>query len=718
MNRKQRRTQTDADADIRSTFAEALKHHQAGRLADAERLYRQVLRQKPDYAEAHCNRGAALQALGRVDRAAECYQQAVTLRPDYFDAHNNLAVALQRLGRLDDALASCQRALALKRDRAEAHFNLGAVLQELDRLEEAVSSYRQGLALKPNNAEVHFNVGMSLRRLGRQEEALASLNQALALNLDSAELYFNLGVTLQALGRAEDALVFFQRGIALKPDHAETHHIMGGLLRGLGRLEQASQSFDEALRLDSDREYLYGDAFHVRMHLCDWTDYRNRLAQILQGIEQDKITAPPFILGALTDRGSVLLKAAQMMIEHQCAGQLETTIPPRAARPRKIRVGYFSTDYQNHPVGYAMAEIFEHHAKDNFELVAFSLGPSKDDEIRRRVRSAVDEFIDLSNMSDREAVLLARQMGIDIAVDLNGFTSGMRLAIFAQRAAPIQVNYLGYSNSMGAEFMDYIIVDKTLAPDDHRQFYSEHLAVLPNTCLPKGPRIGGAIPVVEDKKSWKQKAGLPSTGFVFCCFNNSYKIKPEIFDAWMRILKQVEGSVLWLREYNADASSNLRKEARARGVDAARLIFAGPASEEEYMQRYCVADLFLDTWPYNAGSMARECLWAGLPILTLTGESYFSRMAASLLNVLELPELITSKLSEYESIAVELAHDAQRLAQISAKIAKNRLATPCFDTALLTRNIEAAYVQMYERYHQGLPPADIRVAEGEGVRSP
>ena len=702
--------QTDAGVDIRSMFAEALRHHQAGHLAEAERLYRVVLKHKPDFAEAHCNRGAALQALGRADRAVESYQQAIVLNPNYFDAYNNMAVALQRLGRLDDALASCRRALALKSDNAEVHFNLGAVLQELDRPEEAILSYRRGLELKPNNAEVYFNLGVSLRRVGRQEEALASLNEALKMRLNSPELHFNLGATLQALGQLDEALTFFRRGIVLKADHAATHHLMGGLLKKLGRLEESSASFEEALKLEPGREYLYGDALHTRMQLCDWSDWSDRLAQILERIERGEIAALPFILGALTDQGAPLLKAAELTIKHQCPTELDAAAPPQSARRGKIRVGYFSSDFQNHPVGYAMAEIIEYHAKNDFEVFAFSLGPGKEDEIRRRVRDAADEFVDLSNMSDHDAALLARRMGIDIAVDLNGFTGGMRLGIFALRAAPIQVNYLGYSNSMGAEFIDYIIVDRTLVPDDHRQFYSEHLAVLPNSCLPKGPRIGGAIPVVGDKELLKQKAGLPDTGFVFCCFNNSYKIKPEVFDAWMRILNQVEGSVLWLREYDAGASGNLRTEALARGINADRLIFAGSTSEEEYMQRYCLADLFLDTWPYNAGSVARECLWAGLPILTLTGESYFSRMTASLLNVLELPELITSELSEYEKAAVRLAHDTQRLAQISATLAKNRFATPCFDTALLTRNVEKAYTQMYERSLEGSAPEDIFVA--------
>jgi len=350
--------------------------------------------------------------------------------------------------------------------------------------------------------------------------------------------------------------------------------------------------------------------------------------------------------------------------------------------------------------------LFERHDKAKFELVAFSFGPNRNDEMRKRVSAAFDQFMDVRNRSDKDIALLSRKLEIDVAVDLKGFTTDARAGIFSYRAAPLQVNYLGYPGTMGAEYIDYLIADGTLIPEASRQHYAEKIAYLPNSY-----QVNDRKRAIADKMFSREELGLPSTGFVFCCFNNSYKITPAIFDGWMRILKQVEGSVLWLLEANSTAVRNLRHEAEARGINAARLIFAKRMPLAEHLARHRAADLFIDTLPCNAHTTASDALWAGLPVLTCTGEAFASRVAASLLNAIDLPELVTTTQDQYEARAVELATNPERLKQIKQKLERNRLTTPLFDTELFTKHIEAAYIQIYERYQADLPPEHIYVSK-------
>ena len=373
-------------------------------------------------------------------------------------------------------------------------------------------------------------------------------------------------------------------------------------------------------------------------------------------------------------------------------------------RRAKIRIGYFSADYYDHVVMHLMAELFERHDRSKFELIAFSFGPESNDEMRRRVATSFDEFIDVRNKSDKDVALLSRDLEVDIAVDLMGFTANGRPGIFALRAAPIQVNYLGYSGTMGADYIDYIIADPIVIPEESKQYYCEKIVYLPNSYQVNSKRS------ISDKAFTRAELGLPPMGFVFCCFNSNYKITARVLDCWIRILKKVEGSVLWLFESDAKAASNLRQEVLTRGVNPERLIFAKRLPLlGEHLARYRSADLFLDTLPYNAHATASDALWAGLPVLTCLGETFAGRVAASLLNAIDLPELVTTTPEAYEAFAIELATHPDRLKEIKQKLAKNRLTTPLFDTELFTKHIQTAYIAMYERYHAGLAPCDIYV---------
>jgi predicted O-linked N-acetylglucosamine transferase (SPINDLY family) len=356
-----------------------------------------------------------------------------------------------------------------------------------------------------------------------------------------------------------------------------------------------------------------------------------------------------------------------------------------------------------------MAELFERHDRAKFEWVAFSFGPDAKDEMRKRVSTAFDRFIDVRNRSDMDIAHLSRSLEIDIAVDLKGFTYDMRVGIFSYRAAPVQVGYLGYPGTMGAAYIDYLIADGTLIPQSSQQHYSEKIAYLPNSY-----QVNDRKRAIADKAFTRRELGLPDAGFVFCCFNDSYKITPHTFNGWMRILKRVPESVLWLLEGNRAAGDHFRKLAEQSGVSAQRLIFATRLPLAEHLARHRTADLFLDTFPCNAHTTGSDALWAGLPLLTCMGEAFASRVAASLLNAIDLPELITTTQEQYEALAVELATDAERLGQIRRKLQSNRLNAPLFDSELFARHIENAYSQMYERYQADLPPEHIHV--GTGVR--
>jgi predicted O-linked N-acetylglucosamine transferase (SPINDLY family) len=376
----------------------------------------------------------------------------------------------------------------------------------------------------------------------------------------------------------------------------------------------------------------------------------------------------------------------------------------KSKRREKIRIGYYSEDFREHPVTYLITELFELHNKDQFELFGFYLGPPDSSKMHKRVLSAFNQFIDVRLKSDKDIALMSREIGIDIAVDLGGFTGLHRPGIFSYRAAPIQVNYLGYPGTMGAKYIDYIIADLTLIPIESEQYYSEKIVYLPNTYQPNDRNR-----LVAEKVFTKDELDLPKDSFVFCCFNNSFKITPDTFDGWMRILKAVKNSVLWLLEDNPITKLNLRKEAQVRGIDSSRLIFAKRMFPSENLARHQAADLFLDTLPYNAHTTASDALWVGLPILTCMGKSFASRVAASLLNAIELPELITTTQEQYEAKAIELATNPEKLKAIKYKLERNRFTTALFDTPRFTKHIEAAYKQMYERYQTDLQPNNIYI---------
>ena len=663
-----------------------------------------AIKLRPDIPEAWSNKGITLNELKRYDEAIAHYDKALTLKPDYAEAWSNKGVVLNELKLYDEAIAHYDKALTFKADYAEAWFNKGVTLNDLKLYDEAIAHYDKALSLKPDYAEGWSNKAVTLNELKRFDEAITYYDKALSLKPDYAEAYSNKGNTLHELNRFDEAIAHFDKALSLKPDFAEAWSNKGLTLNDLKRHDEAITHYDKALNLNPNLEWVYGDLLHAKMKICDWSGLAEALESIFKKVVVNEKVIQPFSLLALNDDVLVHKKSSEIYIQSRYP--FNPVLGPILKRPKnkKIRVGYFSADFHNHATGYLMAELFELHDKSRFELVGFSFGPITNDEMRRRLEKSFDQFIEAGDKSDMGIVQLSRGLNIDIAVDLKGFTQDARTGIFANRAAPIQVNYLGYPGTIGADYMDYIIADRTLIPSESQSCYSEKVVYLPNSY-----QVNDRKRQSSDRQFTKQGLGLPEHGFVFCCFNNNYKILPATFEGWMRILKAVDGSVLWLFQDNSWVAENLKKEAEKLGISADRLVFAERLPLPEHLARHRQADLFLDTSPYNAHTTASDALWTGLPVMTLMGRSFASRVAASLLNAIDLPELITSTQEKYESLAIELALNPKKLADIKLKLANSGLTAALFDTPLFTKNIESAYIKMYERYQSDLGPEHISI---------
>ena len=684
----------------------ASMHAQAMRTEEAFSALRRYCELEPEDAAALADFGELLRQRDLTEEAVKVLSHAVEIAPNLVAAWVSYGIALQQAKRVDDAAMAYEKALALKPDLAEVHNNLGTALKEQGKLDEAVVCYRNALYLKPDYAGAHNNLGIVLKEQGKLDEAVMCFCKALDLKPDYAEAYNNRGNTLRDLKRFDEALASYDKAIALTPDIAEVYNNRGNALSELKRHEDALVSYDKAIALKPDFEFLLGDLIHTKMVICDWSNLETQIAQLVHKIDCAEKVSTPFLLFAATNSPKLQRKAAE--IYALAKYPLNNALPKIAKRQRrdKIRIGYFSADFCNHAGAYSMVEMFELHDRSKFELIGFSFSLESEYELKSRLESAFGQFIDVNSYTDIDVARLARNMEIDIAIDRNGFTTYCRPNIFASRAAPLQVSYKGYPGTMGAGYIDYLIADPIVVPADYRENYSEKIAYLPNSY-----QVYDTKRLVSDKIVSREEVGLPQEGFVFCCFNNNYKITPEVFDCWMRILKQVDGSVLWLLEDNAIAASNLRKEAEIRGVHPERLIFAKRTPSSHHLARHRLADLFLDTLPYNAHTTANDALWAGLPVLTQIGETFAGRVAASLLTAIGLPELITSTPQEYEGLAIELATNPDKLAHIKRKLAGNRLTKPLFDIQRYTRHIEAAYTAMYERYQAGLLPDHIYVPQ-------
>ncbi len=663
--------------------------------------YDRAIALNPNDALTYYNRGAVLRELEHPEAALAGYDQAIAVKPDYAEAHCNRGALLAELKCWDAALAGYDRAIDIHPGFSEAYFGRGVVFEGQKAWDAALASYERAIEINPDYADAHNNRGVVLMELRRWEDSLASLDRAIEIRPEFAEAYCNRGVLTSKLQRDQTALANFDRAIALKPDYADAFYNRADALINMKRFAAAIASYNQALALRPDFPFLLGMRRYAQMNICDWSDLQSDLERLTAGIETDQSVSPPFPLLALLDAAPLHHKAAQIWVreKHAVNGVLPSV--RRLPAGDKIRIGYFSADFHDHPVALLMAGLFELHDRSTFHVTAFSFGPETQDKMRMRLEKGFDRFLDVRGKSDQDISTLARTMRIDIAVDLGGYTANSRPGIFAGGAAPVQVGYLGYLGTMGAPWMDYLVADSTIIHADERQHYTEKIIYLPSY------QVNDSRRHIAVRTYDRRELGLPPAGFVFSCFNSNYKITPTTFAVWMRIIKRVEGSILFLYADSGAAGGNLRQEAQRHGVDAQRIVFGERLGFEDYLARLRTMDLFLDTLPYNAGTTASDALWAGLPVLTLTGHTFAGRVAASLLRAIDLPELITSTAGQYEDLAVELATNPSQLARIRRKLSANRLSTPLFDTQSFTKNLESAYRRICERYRANLPPEHI-----------
>jgi protein O-GlcNAc transferase len=690
---------TSADALVNLAVAFEMLERPEEALAHAEK----AVALRPDRAEAYFAAGNALKALGRLEAAVGRYKKAIALDPRYAEGYYNLGNALSALKRHRQAIEQFDKALAIRPRYPKALNNRGIALKALGRHDEALPEFDKALAIAPDDIDALNNRGNALTRLKRHEEALACFARLLSLRPEHAEAWYSRGNVLQDLKCHAEAVDAYDRALTLKPDHADALSNRGNALMELKRPEEAFASFEKAVSTEPGHSYAVSGLARCALATCDWGQTQ-KLAQALgEQIAAGK-PANPFTFLAYCGDPALQLECAKRTVADLMPVRPEPLPNGKVRQNHKLRIAYLSADFNVHPTAHLMAELFELHDRSRFDIAAVSFGKDDGSDIRARLVKGFDQFHDVRRRSDREVAALIHDMGIDIAVDLSGYTMDCRPGILAHRPAPVQVSYLVFPATMGADFIDYVIADPIVVPFDQQPFFTEKIVHLPD-CY----QVNDSKRAIAAETPTREQAGLPE-GFVFCCFNNSYKINPPMFDVWMRLLRAVEGSVLWLIRFSQPAEENLRKEAAARGIDPARLVFADRMRLDRHLARHRLADLFLDTLPYNAHTTASDALWTGLPLVTCQGRSFAGRVAASLLHAAGLPELVTNNLEEYEALALRLATEPSLLAGLRERLQQNRLACPLFDTDRFRRHIEAAYARMWEIRQRGESPTSFTVA--------
>jgi predicted O-linked N-acetylglucosamine transferase (SPINDLY family) len=709
---------------------------QAGRPADGLRWIDEALRLAPRDAQALENRGMALSALGRHGEAVAAYDLLIGVRPLAPEGYEDRAEALLALGRVEEAARDLQTAFARGASSPLSYHRLGFALHRLGRFAEALTAFDHALKADAAFAAAFNDRGNTLRALKRMDEARASFERAIALAPQDPAAYVNLanvlvdmrqlekahemaqralalrpalasahiaaGNALLGLDCAEDALISFDRALAVSPNHVGAVANRADVLKRLGRFEEAARGFERALQLKPDLPYRFGELVHVKLLQSDWRSFDQDMAELNRRVDAGELATMPFPLLVMPSTPARQLAGARAHVRAAFGESFPPAPPPRPHE--KIRIGYFSSDLYEHATAYLLAGVIELHDRSRFEITAFDFSLPQEDAMRGRLRAAFDHWIDIKSLSDEQAAGLARAQQIDIAVDLKGFTTNGRAGVFAQRAAPVQVSWLGYPGTTGTPFFDYLIADRILVPAEEQQHYSEKIAYLPHSYQPNDPKRA-----IAARQFSRAELGLPNAGFVFCSFNNNYKITPDLFDVWMRLLRAVDGSVLWLLEDNAAGVANLRAEAVKRGVAPERLVFAPRMKLGDHLARHAGADLFLDSFYCSAHTTASDALWAGLPLLTKRGVTLAGRVAASLLSAVGLPDLITESAEAYEALALAIARDPARLEALRAKLRAHRAHAPLFDAARFTRDLESAFTAMNDRALAGLAPETIVV---------
>lgn len=721
---------------MNNLLQQAVYHHQNKNYTEAKKLYKYLLRMNSGNFDAlmllgflHAEIGETEEAISFLSKAAKindqseplCFNLAIAylsrgqhqsaerffkrvlvINPLNLKAIQELAAIESRKNNLDAAVRYYEKAIQISSVDADLYNDLALVIKRQKDYLRAIDLFRKSLELNPKNASALNNLGNLFIETGELTQAQELFYAAINIDPNLVGSYIGLGSISEMRDSYVEAIDFYDTALDVDRKSIVALTNKAQALLKLGQYQDALVIFNEAHSLDPDFRNLCGSRIGAQLQLCDWSSLTRQIDELQQKIARGLAATDPFVELTIMDSPKTQKRAAEIYFNDQfsAAGSIPSG---RTRSSQKIKVAYFSADFRSHPVSFLTAELFEVHSREKFEFIGVSFSNVKD-EWQKRISCALDQFIDASQMSDQEVINLIHQHEIDIAIDLGGYTQKSRFGLFAKRLAPVQMSYLGYLGTTGSHCIDYIIADSEIIPVESQKYYSEKVAYLPSYQANDSHRA------LSDLRFSRQALGIPEDAFVFCCFNNNYKILPDTFSSWMRILIKVESSVLFLYVESATAQENLRKEAAARGVNSARLIFGERLSVSDYLARYQVADLFLDTYPYNAGTTASDALWVGVPVLTRRGESFASRVASSLLTAIGLPELITKTIGEYEALATSLGSDPEKLRAIKEKLEANKLTMPLFNTPLFAENIEKLYEIAHQRSISGQQPESIRIS--------
>ncbi|MEJ2117043.1 MAG: tetratricopeptide repeat protein [Alphaproteobacteria bacterium] len=709
------------------------------RLEEARRACETAISLNPALHPAYSNLGNVLKSQGDYEGAAEAYRKALAISPDYASAHANLGVVLINLGQPEEALAACSKGVELAPNRADTHVALGHVLRHTGNIDEAMATYLRAIDLNPSLASVYSDLGCLLQEKGEWDAAMQAHEKALTMQPNNARILNNIGVTLKALGRYTEAEQHYRKALTIEPDYADAHSNLGATLYSMNRMEEAIAAYRHATKLDPRALYahvnlaaalleldqmpeaidMYGKAlaidpdfpaalaenYNLRRQTCDWRDVAALEEKLLTKTYRIGKRIAPFQLLNVPCGPEEHLACAREWVKG-FVKPVETPFVHKPNRGGPIRIGYLSADFYEHATANLITELLERHDRSRFEVAGYCFSRDDGSRMRKRLIAAFDNFVSISEMSHAEAARHIYADGVDILVDLKGFTSDTRTEILTCRPAPIQVNYLGYPGTLGADFIDYIIGDAFLTPMDQAEYYQEKIVQLPGSYQPNDTKR-----TIAAETPTRAECGLPEEGFVFCCFNGPYKITPHQFSVWMQLLRETPNSVLWLLEGNSQVRDNLSHEAEALGVSASRLVFSPKINLSQHLARHRLADLFLDSSPINAHTTASDALWAGCPVLTLAGDTFVSRVAGSLLRAVGLPELIARTEDEYIATALRLARDPDALTAIREKLISNHSSTPLFNIQAYTANIERAFEHMVELFDNGHAPEAFAVTD-------
>jgi len=672
-------------------------------LDEAVIFFDQSIELEPKNIKVYIRKAMTLRKSNRLEESIDCYQKIINLKPDYIDAYINKAELLYMIGNLEESLCLYQQAIKVDIENADLRIRCAKILNKLGQVDEALSFYHKSIEMQPKGSVGYKGLGYIYKTLRKYDQSYLYLKKAIDINPDY-EVYSNLGQLCCQMGNYKEGIIYYDKANTFKKGKAEAYTLKAYAQIAEGEMSEAILSFDQAIENEADYTFTFGERLYWKNSICEWGDYEHDVHLIDLMIKNKKCISVPLALCSFIDNPETQKVGAELFAHQRFQSYNSLGSINKYPKNKKIKIGYFSGDFRDHPVAYLVTELFEKHDKSKFEVFAFSFYEGiKKSKTRIRVEKPFDEFIDVANLSDKNIALLAREKKIDIAIDLGGYTKSGRPGIFAMRAAPIQINYLGYSGTTGTNYIDYIFSDRFIIPKELQKYYTEKIIYLPKCFFPNEEKI-----TLGKKIFSRESEGLPEKDFIFCCFNNSWKITPSIFKLWIKLLSNVPRSVLWFPGFSKETKNNLRSECIKLGIDQNRLIFSTSEKfREDYYTKIKLADIFLDSFPYGAHTTASDFLRVGVPVVTLRGSSFVSRIASSLLINLNLSELITTTELHYESLAIQLATNPKYLKEVKAKLIKNINSSTIFNPTQYAKSIELSYIQVYDRHHDFLQPDHI-----------